>query len=324
MVLVPLACTQPAPEGDSANIAERTDDLPDEILPPELAWCPEKGSPDPDPSGRLRLATWNLGNLHAEDGQATFTGNYPSVKRSPVDYQRIRCYVRLFDPDILAVQEVDGEEALRRVVDNDVYDIHVSERPLTGSMNGRQNTGFAYKKGLAVTERPDFEDLALGSGSLRYGTRIDLNHNGQTVMLMSIHLKSGCFGNNNSGAACTRLLDQIPILERWIDEQAAGPNPFILLGDFNRRFNQAGDRVWADLDDAQPPNADLTAVTENHPTSCRDNRYPDYIDHLVFDKRSITFVDGSSFLHQNYRQEDQEVWDAISDHCPVIVDMRIP
>jgi hypothetical protein len=30
-----------------------------------LAWCPPKGSPAPHPSGRLRLATRNLENLHA-------------------------------------------------------------------------------------------------------------------------------------------------------------------------------------------------------------------------------------------------------------------
>jgi hypothetical protein len=31
-----------------------------------LAWCPPKGSPAPHPSGRLRLATWNLETLHAQ------------------------------------------------------------------------------------------------------------------------------------------------------------------------------------------------------------------------------------------------------------------
>jgi hypothetical protein len=42
--------------------------------PDSLAWCPPKGAPEPHPSGRLRLATWNLENLHAQDGQSTYTG----------------------------------------------------------------------------------------------------------------------------------------------------------------------------------------------------------------------------------------------------------
>ena len=91
-------------------------------VPDTLAWCPPKGSPVLHPSGRLRLATWNLENLHAQDGQSTYLEPDPSVKRTATDYDRIRCYVRLYDPDILAVQEVDGEEALSRVVDTEVYD----------------------------------------------------------------------------------------------------------------------------------------------------------------------------------------------------------
>ena len=56
--------------------------------------------------------------------------------------------------DILTVQEVDGPEALECVVDRDVYGIHVDERPKPPMMNGRQNTGFAFKKGLSVEIRP--------------------------------------------------------------------------------------------------------------------------------------------------------------------------
>jgi hypothetical protein len=94
-----------------------------------LAWCPPKGSPVPHRSMRLWLATWNLENLHAEDGQSTYLDPDPSVKRTATDYDRIRCSVRLFEPDIPAVQEVDGEAALSRVVDTEVYDVHVDDRP---------------------------------------------------------------------------------------------------------------------------------------------------------------------------------------------------
>jgi hypothetical protein len=70
----------------------------------------------------------------------------------------------------------------------------------------------------------------LGDGSLRYGTRIDLTHNGQTIQLMSVHLKSGCFENASTSSACETLLVQVPVLEGWIDAAAAGPRPFIVPG----------------------------------------------------------------------------------------------
>ncbi len=294
---------------------------PDET---SLEWCPPKRSPFPHPSGRLRIATWNLENLHAVDGQSVYLAPDPSAKRFALDYERIKCYVRLFDPDILAVQEVDGEEALSRVVDTDVYDVHVSSRP-QGSLNGKQNTGFAYKRGLTVMPQPDFTALDVaGNGSLRYGTRIDLTFHGQTVKLMSVHLKSGCFDNPSTSSACPTLLAQIPVLETWIDEAAQQDDAFIVLGDFNRRLNQPLDVVWADLDDAQPLNADLTAITENMPIACQSDKFTEFIDHLVFDRRSSAWVETSSFRHLTYRQQDKEVWDKISDHCPVVIELWIP
>jgi endonuclease/exonuclease/phosphatase family metal-dependent hydrolase len=288
-----------------------------------LAWCPATGSPTPYPSGRLRLATWNLENLHAQDGQSTYTGNDPSVTRTATDYDRIRCYVRLFDPDILAVQEVDGEAALSRVVDTDVYDVHVDDRP-KGSLNGQQNTGFAFKRGLTVVRRPDFTALDVqGDGRLRYGARIDVTHHGQTIQLLSVHLKSGCFENRTRSVDCPLLLAQVPVLESWIDEAARGPRAFIVLGDFNRRLNQPGDRVWADLDDGDPANADLTALTQEMPVSCRDNAFTEFIDHIVVDPRGLAWVDRASFRQVTYRQADKAVWHKLSDHCPVAVELWV-
>jgi endonuclease/exonuclease/phosphatase family metal-dependent hydrolase len=288
-----------------------------------LAWRPPQGAPAAHPSGRLRLVTWNLENLHAEDGQSTYTSSDPSVKRTALDYDRMRCYVRLFDPDILAVQEVDGEAALSRVVDTEVYDVYVDNRP-KGSLNGQQNTGFAVKRGLTIVRQPDFQALDIrGDGSLRYGTRIDLTHNGQTLQLMSVHLKSGCFENASTSSACETLLEQVPVLEGWIDAAAAGPVPFIVLGDFNRRLTQPHDRVWADLDDGEPATADLTVLTQEMPVSCRDNTFTEFIDHIVVDRRVVPWVDRTSFRQVTYRQQDKVVWDQLSDHCPVLVELWI-
>jgi endonuclease/exonuclease/phosphatase family metal-dependent hydrolase len=203
------------------------------------------------------------------------------------------------------------------------YDVHVDDRP-KGSLNGQQNTGFAVKRGLMVVRQPDFTALDIrGDGSLRYGARIDLMHNGPTIQLMSVHLKSGCFENTSTSSACETLLAQVPILEGWIDTAAAGPTPFIVLGDFNRRFNQPNDQVWADFDDGEPANADLTTLTQDMPVSCRDNSFTEFIDHLVVDRRVVPWVDRTSFRQVTYRQADRAVWDQLSDHCPVLVALWI-
>jgi endonuclease/exonuclease/phosphatase family metal-dependent hydrolase len=96
-----------------------------------------------------------------------------------------------------------------------------------------------------------------------------------------------------------------------------------VLGDFNRRFTQPNDQVCADLDDGEPANADLTTVTQDMPISCRDNTFPEFIDHLVVDRRVLPWVDRSSFRHMTYRQADKAVWEKLSDHCPVLIELWI-
>ncbi|WP_157679906.1 hypothetical protein [Nitrosococcus watsonii] len=39
---------------------------------------------------------------------------------------------------------------------------------------------------------------------------------------------------------------------------------------------------------------------------------------------AMAFVDPSSFRHVTYRQADRPVWDKISDHCPVVVELWAP
>lgn len=288
----------------------------------DLSWCPDKHSENPVQPNRLRIATWNIENLHAENGQSTYTGSRPSVKRQDIDYERIKCYIRSFNPDILAVQEVDGKEALERIVDTDIYNIHVSSRQTT--LNGDQNTGFIYKKGLDISIQSDFKALDVDNNQrLRYGTRIDVTVNGKTFKMMSVHLKSGCFENSFSGSSCEQLMRQVDVLEAWIDEAAIDDVPFIILGDFNRRFNKPEDKVWQEIDDGEPIHADLTTVTFGKNVNCRDNRYPDFIDHIVLDNRAIEWVDLTSFQNINYDHSSSSDWNQISDHCPVVIDLEI-
>ena len=260
---------------------------------------------------------WPAAARHLESGESPcpgwpvdLYGGDPSVTRTATDYDRIRCYVRLFDPDILAVQEVDGEEALSRVADTEVYDVHVDDRP-KGSLNGQQNTGFAVKRGLTVQRQPDFEALDIrGDGRLRYGARIDLTHNRQTLQLHVGASQERQFRQRHHQSVCATLLAQVPVLEGWIDTAAQGPMPFIVLGDFNRRFTRP-DQVWAELDDGEPANADLTAVTQDMPISCRDHTLTEFIDHIVVDQRVVPWTDRTSFRQVTYRQADKDVGETL-------------
>ncbi len=154
----------------------------------------------------LKLATWNLEWFNARDDTGT-------VKRTAADYSRLKGYADRLNADIIAVQEVDGPDALQRVFDPAVYAVHVSSR------QNVQRTGFAYRNTLKVTKNPDYE--ALDVGSVRDGTDLTVElDSGKKLRLLSVHLKSGCFDKalSDSGNACTKRLRSTP--------SPAPPRPF--------------------------------------------------------------------------------------------------
>jgi len=148
----------------------------------------------------------------------------------------------------------------------------------------------------------------------------------QAIRMLSVHLKSGCFERDLTGSVrggCIKLKQQLPILEEWIDQRAQAEIPFVVMGDFNRRFNQINDDFWQEIDDGNPVNADLIKVTENRLSTCFDGQYPDYIDHIVLDQITSQWWERSSFEQVNYNQPLSRQ-DLLSDHCAIAVSLNIP
>ena len=253
----------------------------------------------------LKVATWNLEWLNAESGSGT-------VRRTDVDYARLRQYAERLAADVIAVQEIDGEEALRRVFDDAVYDYHVA------SQSGVQRTGFAYRSGLRVTRNPDY--AALDVGGVRVGTDLSVLVNGRSLRLLSVHLKSGCFDEplSTAGNDCTKLAEQLPLLEQWVDARAAENVPFLVLGDFNRRM-RTGEAFYSELDDGDPPSADLTLVTDGRSSRCWGGEFADFIDHIVVSRDAAAWLVAGSFTQQDYDAADGAFKATLSDHCPLAI-----
>ncbi len=254
----------------------------------------------------LKLATWNIENLR---------------QGSNKDYLSLQDYVKDLEADVIALQEVDGKAAAQQVFDSEDYNFYFSRR------NNPQRTGFAVRKGINVVQNPDYKALNV-SGGLRYGTDLTISTDTEKIRLLSIHLKSGCFskpldGLGSGRGACDKLSRQVPILENWIDTRANEEIAFAVMGDFNRRLNLAGDDLWSEIDDGIPANADLTKVTEGKISNCFNGQYPQYIDHIVLDKRATGWLDPSSFDQELYGQpiENQR---RLSDHCAIAVTVNVP
>jgi len=263
----------------------------------------------------LKLASWNMEFLAEQNG----VGCEP---RTDEDYVAMRRIVDQLDADVVAFQEVENLGAAARVFDPTRYEVVMEERPgaPSGTCGGknsarsviRQAVGFAVRKGIAFDRHPDVTSLMLGNAQLRSGVDITLKPEGRApIRLLSVHLKSGCFSGNEA-KACPVLMQQVPMLEAWIDAVAAGPERFAVLGDWNRRLGLSGDAVWSEIDDGEPANADLRLADADIRPAC-DPRYDSFIDHIVLDKRAGAGM--LQFSETQYATGEKHY----SDHCPVAV-----
>ncbi len=271
----------------------------------------------------IKIATWNLEHLAERDG----AGCRPRVEN---DYETLRRYARNLQADVIAFQEVESVAAAHRVFDPIVYRIEISERPYmpsdecrnrTGRFLTAQRVGLAVRKHIPYTRLRDFQEL--GVSGTRWGVQIRVYPRTTPVTLLSIHLKSGCFSEPLNAAAldpnCAILVEQQSILEQWIDRNAARGKRFIVLGDFNRRLNVAGDEFWREIDDSEPNlAADLERVTAGHLATACHPKYPELIDHIVLDRWTDLMARENTLRILRYA----EPWERRpSDHCPISIDI---
>jgi endonuclease/exonuclease/phosphatase family metal-dependent hydrolase len=253
----------------------------------------------------------------------------PDGRWSEAGFDRLAQYARELDADVIALQEVDGAEAARRLL------------PRHGFCFTRrahvQNVGFAIRPGLAFRCNPDLRALGLDGDVLRWGADVTLLPGTRAELrLLGVHLKSGCAGDplNSDADACRQLARQVPILERWIDARSREGRAFVVTGDFNRLFsrepraarNARGrlQAMWPELDDGDPPEADLAyASAGERARGCtRRDRHRDFIDHIVLSRAATRVVRPGSFRQHPYA--DGSASRRVPDHCAISVDLDWP
>ena len=302
-----------------------------------LAACADE--PEQAPAAPLTLATWNLEWLiepgtfdelarvclarggRARGEQRTIPCDLvPDRRWEEADFDRLRAFAAGIPADVVALQEVDGIEPARRVFPS--HEFCFTARPHV------QNVGFAVRAGIPHRCNPDYRALGLPEDDVRWGADLTLfPDTDREVRLLAVHLKSGCNRDPLTADrdACRTLQAQVPVLEAWIDARAAEGVPFAVLGDFNRRFDREfppgrtaqGEIVamWPEIDDADPPEADLFDPGGAPPTeACRQQdpvRPP--IDHILLSASlGRAAVPGSYRMWTYPRGADTGRW---PDHC---------
>lgn len=267
----------------------------------------------------INLTTWNIAWLS--------TQSYPQYSESDRgidDFSSLSRYFNQTDADILAFQEVDSTNAIKKVVGDD-YQIILSDRASEINSHRQFNdinqyTGFAIRKSFKVLNHPDIDLNASQNGKLRFASYIEIDRNNSkpNLHVLSVHLKAGCQGAKSNNRSCKLLDQQGAILNRWIKDRQNHRDSFIIMGDFNHNLAYRGDWFWERL-----TRGTTTAVlaTANSKAKCevRSNRNPkqthrfrNLIDHVIVSS-DLAFSEPA----QNTFSKNDVIDYQLSDHCPV-------
>ncbi len=271
-------------------------------------------------AGELRIAAWNLEHLDDDNGEGC-------VGRTGGDYAALARRVEELGADAVAFQEVENAAAARRVFPASDWHVELSRRPSMarsracwgkpGSRLGHLATGFAIRNGIAYRRNADLRAPGAGGAFQRWGTDITVMAGGRHLRLLSVHLRTGCWGAKQDGEgrsrkACATLRSQIERLKAWADARRAEAMAFVILGDFNRRLTLPGDWGWRLL---SPPSAPLRLLTEGEPFRC-DPRFPAFIDHVAVGGGAEAMAVAGSF-------REAPRGGPHPDHCAISVVFRL-
>jgi endonuclease/exonuclease/phosphatase family metal-dependent hydrolase len=273
-------------------------------------------------AGTIRIATWNMAWLTDRMPGTGGEGGVPDNvhHRTKADWALVKKYAKRLNADIVAFEEVDGIAMAKKAYGASKYNFHTTTEPDV------QKPGFALRKGISFTRNPDFADLDVIADqprSLRRGADITVQLAGQKIRMLAVHLKSGCPAqslDNTSGDACPLLKQQLPILARWINERIDEKVPFIILGDFNRIFED-NEAFWRGMN--LNGEAGLIRSTAGRTSACWAGKHPKFIDHIVFGGGARQWAESSSFKVMVYDETDPKFQDRISDHCPQYMTMKV-
>ncbi len=318
----------------------------------------------------ITIATWNIAWLR---DRPLSVGDYERCKglarevrtglderdparwicRTADHYARLGAIAREVNADIFAFQEVEGEAALARILPAAEYAFYVPDTPWI------QRVGFAVRR-TRVHVRGVEAYAPLGAGKRsRYGADLDVVVDGKPLRLLAVHLKSACHArpltdesrhprdDESDAPACIQLARQVKPLKEWIDARGRERMPFVILGDFNRRFDGVSETTgpardqqgrylafWKQI--ATGGSDDLVRLTAGHEQlrSCwgGDPKLPAteramFIDHIVTDRTLAARVIPGSVrqwaLHEGkMTREVRAQLRELSDHCPLSVRIR--
>jgi endonuclease/exonuclease/phosphatase family metal-dependent hydrolase len=240
-------------------------------------------------------------------------GENDTKKRSEKDYERLAEVIENTGADILGLEEIENETALKRVLKYlPDYDFCI------GNTGSRQNPAIVFKKGIEVKFIDNYEPLAVVKKKSRAGLIISAKKGNFDWIMMVVHLKSTS-RYDSTDAMRLESFDmrkkQAEILKNWADSVAkySSEKDIMIVGDFNDNPTRSKSQNMLPL----IADNNMSFLTQNE-ESCANPNW-DMIDHIVVNNSAKKrFLVNSIFIYNIYNAYTKSEIDKISDHCPVL------
>lgn len=269
----------------------------------------------------LRVATWNVEHL----AYPIELGCRPRTQKELV---ALKAYAKGLEADVVALQEVASSDAIHLLFPEDEWQVVMSQRPDSesyecrgnGFMSTQQKVAFAIRKPLMVASIDQVTDFGLNSRGLRYGLAVSVKKGRETIELLNLHLKSGCFVDDyqqSDSSSCQTFAKQVPILDSWIEQREKNQSPYVVLGDFNHRLSAPYNRVTRTIETNENASVSTLDIATRELIGCHP-RYPAPIDHIMVGALPSTLKIQNVHVHRfNDMNEDA----MLSDHCAVSLEL---
>ena len=287
-------------------------------------------------SAEIRVASWNLNNLHHQLDEPLRPG---APARTEADIEILRKYRDRADADIFALQEVNGPKAAQLVFPTEQWDLFFSGRYADDLITGRESdriyTGFAVRRGVfdAVSKRdvPEISVRHTDGRPTRWGTEILVEKEGDLLRLMSVHLKSGCHGGSLEPATtpdCVTLAAQRAPLESWIDAAASSLGAIRDRGGLeppDERSRSERSHLGRDRR-RRPARPGSVATAVSTATAAATAGFTKPIDFIVLRLSRLGAGRARHRLRRSSttRATGMRIGDTPSDHCPIVVALDWP
>ena len=316
LIIILLFCA--ACSDDATKVADEVDlgqmDASENVsLEPDMELTEDMAEPLDIPP--ISITSWNIVCLRETPEPAFCNGDRVggNYVRSPEQVQALATHAAAVGTDVFLLQEVENVAAVENILPD--WDITT-----VGTAGQNQAIAINPASGVELVSILSLVDLAVTTNS-RQGLAAVIEHSGTQVHILGVHLKAGCARDRlqSNDSDCRTLRQQLQVVQDWIEGRESREQPYLIVGDFNRVFDDS-DSFLQSLNAVAGD--DLYITTTGLRPTCWDHlqgapSYDDFIDHHIVSQELISTWGTPEFSIYNYSETYSRAWEYVSDHCPI-------